>query len=198
MPFTIHKEPTDTWSGDDAIHYAQQFNFTPEELDAHWVKEFGCTRTSIYNKFLPKDKGANILEVGCNCANQIVMLNGLGYALTTGVEIGKEAVAIARKRNENHDIIQGDATEGLPFNDNSHDLVMTCACLSHIPPDKVQAVVTELRRVSKHQVLISEYTAGDMQNFCWLHDYNKLFGDALKLDEESVPNGKIVTQLWMP
>ncbi len=190
MTFEIHAEPRDTWGGESAGEYARQFHFSPAQLNQHWLDTFGTTRTGIVKRFFPENRDLRILEIGCNCGNQLELLRSLGYEQVYGLEIGREARKMAVDRG--FDVQLADASEPLHLPNRYLDVVYSCACLSHIPPDRVQLTVNEMRRISAGPVILTEYYAFPMENFCWLHDYPGLFG-AHPADTWLTPKGGLVT-----
>ena len=51
--------------------------------------------------------------------------------------------------------IKADLLQGIPFKDNSFDCVTAFELFEHIPPDKRDFLINEIKRVCKHRVIIS-------------------------------------------
>ncbi|MFW6231238.1 MAG: class I SAM-dependent methyltransferase [Nanoarchaeota archaeon] len=97
--------------------------------------------------------GDRWLDVGC----------GEGYLLSilhkkephwkiTGIDIGDEELALARKALPDQRFVKGQAYE-LPFKDDSFDLVAANEVLEHVK--KPSRMLKEMKRVSSKYVLIS-------------------------------------------
>src|SRR2546427_11403693 len=87
------------WQGDLGRQYTDRNTFTPDQLDALWMKNYGISRSAVNREFLgalPRD--VRILEVGCNIGNQLLLLQELGFSDLHGLEIQDYAVELARGR----------------------------------------------------------------------------------------------------
>ena len=76
------------WEGDFGREYTDRNSLMPQQVDDLWRKNYGLSRTDVNLEFLqsvPKD--ARILEVGCNIANQLLLLQQLGYHNLHGIEV---------------------------------------------------------------------------------------------------------------
>lgn len=98
-------------------------------------------------KMIPRDV-ESILDVGCGNGALINSLMGR-YQKLVGLDSSKEALKHVRG-----DKIPG-SIEGLPFGDNSFDLVICLETLEHLPQEVFTKGLLELQRVSKRYVLVS-------------------------------------------
>jgi len=83
-----------------------------------------------------------------------------------GIEIDDQLVGEGRKRYPDYaaKLHQGDLSEGLPFADNSYDIVLLIEVIEHIQtPEKVINVLKECVRVAKRKVVITTPNCGDEQ-----------------------------------
>lgn len=90
-------------------------------------------------KLFPK----NILEIGVGNKTVSNYLKNQGFSVTTfdlDKELSPDYVGDLRK---------------LPFKDNSFDLIMCCEVLEHLPFSEFKKVLSEIRRVSKKNAIIS-------------------------------------------
>ena len=169
------------WAGPFGERYARQFIFTPEELDAHWVKEWGIERSRIVGAFCDKicHAGMDILEVGCNVGNQLAMLQHLYWFSGDrlhGIDINEWAVGEACRRGFSARVA---SMRSLPFEDKSFDLVFTCGVVSHIEPEHVSGVMREIGRVARKWVFGTEYSSPNYgDGFVWCRDHKRLFLEA--------------------
>jgi SAM-dependent methyltransferase len=87
--------------------------------------------------------GLRVLDVGCGAGN---MIHHLGrYGQVKGVEIDPRPIAVARQRG--YDVEQGDATQTLPFEADSFDLVAALDLIEHNEDDT--AILLECHRLLK-------------------------------------------------
>jgi SAM-dependent methyltransferase len=112
--------------------------------DSHWW--FACrTRAiqTIMDRFLPKTAGFRLLDVGCGAGNMIHHLSR--YGQVKGVEIDPRPVKMAHQRG--YDVDQFDATQPMPFDDNSFDAVTALDVIEHNQDDL--AILADSYRVLK-------------------------------------------------
>jgi len=115
-----------------------------------WVLKFSPTYKKIIKMFksisLPKD--AKILDAGCGTGKLASFWLNEGYDIL-GVDVSDGALAITNKKGVK--TIKADILKGLPFEDNSFDLVYSDGLLEHfVDPEPI---LTELFRVSGKYVL---------------------------------------------
>ena len=94
---------------------------------------------AVTHVFQPKRS----LEIGCATGSIVRSLNQLGVD-AHGIDVSDWAVA-----NRLHDnIVRASAAE-LPFEDGSFDLIYSSHALEHVPASLIDAVMTEISRVSE-------------------------------------------------
>jgi pseudaminic acid biosynthesis-associated methylase len=187
------------WQGNFGRSYTDRNLLTPEQVDSLWIKNYGITRTDLNRQFLkdvPVD--SRILEVGCNIANQLLLLQQLGYSELHGVEVQPHALTVARSRTKNISLLQGTAFD-LPYKDGFFDLVFTSGVLIHIAPADLPAAWDEIHRCARTYILGSEYYAPtvsevsyrDHQGLLWKMDYARQylnrFADLELVREQRLP-----------
>lgn len=187
------------WRGDFGKSYTDRNSLTPEQVDALWVKNYGISRTELNRKFLrdvPAD--SRILEVGCNIANQLLLLQCMGYSNLHGIEVQKYAIDIARSRTKNIDLSQGSAFD-LPYGDGFFDVVFTTGVLIHIAPADLPAAFYEIHRCASSYILGVEYYSStaaevsyrDREAMLWKMDYAReylnRFPDLELVEEMKLP-----------
>lgn len=75
-----------------------------------------------------------------------------------GADVSAAVLAEARVRNEDSvHLVQHEGT-ALPFRDNSVDVGLCCLAAHHFAPDALTLLLTELWRVARHGVIISDLT----------------------------------------
>jgi SAM-dependent methyltransferase len=104
----------------------------------------------------------DLLDIGCGAGNMIHHLSR--YGTVKGVEMDPRPVAIAHQRG--YDVDQGDATQGLAYEDASYHVVTALDVIEHNEDDA--AILREMVRVLKpggHAVVT-------VPAFMWLWSHN--------------------------
>lgn len=102
------------------------------------------TWKSYFIKFLPKDKNAAILDVGCGDGGFVLWLNSMGYKNVQGIDYSAEQIEVAKSYGVNN-VHQADALIYLPENPDKFDLVFSSDVLEHIPKENVLEFVACIR-----------------------------------------------------
>ncbi|MEO8698593.1 MAG: pseudaminic acid biosynthesis-associated methylase [Kofleriaceae bacterium] len=134
---------------------------------ALWRSEFGrdytdrndrekTERVESWRRILDGIQVSRLLEVGCNVGWNLEYLRRITDAELFGIEPQAYAVARARGRGPQFNVLQGTAFE-LPFRDNWFDLAFTSGVLIHISPDTVDNALDEIYRVSRRWIVAIEY-----------------------------------------
>jgi SAM-dependent methyltransferase len=136
----------------------------PEQLeeDKHW---WFASRTrallGMMDRALP-GRDYQVLDIGCGAGNMIHHLSR--YGRVKGVEIDPRPVAVARERG--YDVDQGDATQGLAYDDASFDVVTALDVIEHNQDD--MSILREMVRVLKPDGL----AVLTVPAFMWLWSHN--------------------------
>jgi SAM-dependent methyltransferase len=115
----------------------------------------------MMDRVLP-GRDLDLLDIGCGAGNMIHHLSR--YGTVKGVEMDPRPVAIAHQRG--YDVDQGDATQGLAYEDASFDVVTALDVIEHNEDD--DAILREMVRVLKpggHAVVT-------VPAFMWLWSHN--------------------------
>lgn len=128
--------------------------------------------------------GGSVLDIGCGGgANLYALARALPGGTYHGLDLNREVVAQARSRfaalgmtNVTVGVGRADA---LPAPSGTFDVVLTDAVLMYIGPDKIAQVLTEMVRVARGGVVLSEWqgaTRGDSTYRFghWVHDFPRL------------------------
>jgi 2-polyprenyl-3-methyl-5-hydroxy-6-metoxy-1,4-benzoquinol methylase len=86
--------------------------------------------------FLPGDKAASILEIGCGLGGFLTAVYNLGYSNITGLDISPEQVAFCHKLGF-EDVFCADGVTFLSETTAQYDLVVMSDVLEHIPKEQV-------------------------------------------------------------
>ncbi len=121
--------------------------------DAFWKRgeaPFSPVRWSLFRRFRRWAllRGARVLDVGCGSGGLAQFWHREGYEVT-GFDFSDQAVGLTSRKGIR--CVKGDVTKGLPFKDNTFDLVYSDGLLEHfIYPEPV---LREKFRVSKGLVV---------------------------------------------
>ncbi|MBU1617114.1 MAG: class I SAM-dependent methyltransferase [Candidatus Margulisbacteria bacterium] len=141
-----------------------------------YIEENNST-IELFKEVLPYlDKNSRILEIGCNVGRSLNYLYKLGYRDLTGIEIGEEAVKLARvafpDMAQQSKLIVGNAPLELrKFPSRQFDLVFCHSVLVNIHP-RYNYVFREMARVSRKFVLTLENEGSFL---AYPRDFQKLF-----------------------
>lgn len=114
-------------------------------------------------------KAKKCLDGGCGGGRYLIALSRLGAKEVIGLDISKEAVAVANKRLNDRGLKQSKAIEGsvldIPFSDASFDYAVSSGVIHHTPDPK--RAFSELVRVLKPggKLFLSVYGKGGLK---WL------------------------------
>jgi len=97
-----------------------------------WRKYFG--------RYLPENKVAQVIEIGCGNGGFVYWLNSLGYKSAVGIDISKEQVDLAYKLGIKN-IFQHDLKEFLSDKIEIYDVVFARDVIEHFTKDEVLEVL---------------------------------------------------------
>ncbi|MHA2312961.1 MAG: pseudaminic acid biosynthesis-associated methylase [Candidatus Thorarchaeota archaeon] len=179
------------WEGEFGDEYTLR---NAGDWDEFYKKQWGTTRTELNEEFLSNmEKDVSILEVGCNRANQLLILQEQGFGNLWGIEINKSALQIARE-NKNFNLVEGSGFD-IPFKDTFFDLVFTSGVLIHIAPKNLPRIIDEIYRVSNRYIWGFEYFAEECEAIEYRGHKNRLWkNNFLRLYQERHPDLKVVRQ----
>ena len=188
-----------TWSGEFGREYSERNYLTLEKLDDLYIKNYGCTKRQLNERFLAEiPRSARILEVGCNVGNQLLLLQEMGFKNLHGIEIQEYAVKEAKVRLLNVEIQQASAFQ-IPYPAEYFDLVFTAGVLIHIAPTDLPRALAEIHRCSSKYIWGHEYFSQSItevnyrghEALLWKASYSDLylnqFQDLELIKQESLP-----------
>ncbi|MBI2881050.1 MAG: methyltransferase domain-containing protein [Candidatus Tectomicrobia bacterium] len=108
-------------------------------------------------------EGETFLDVGCGPGRFFELTRPFGVKYT-GVDVTPNMVARARRRYPDADFRVDDAFR-LSFEDGSFDVVFNNDVLRHVP--QPAAIVSELARVARRQVVIMDFIHPTHETFLW-------------------------------
>ena len=125
-----------------------------EELNKYW-DNIHKNYTSCYDGWLDKyiDLLKNddvIVELGCGRAYASNYLMEQGFRDITACDFSEEALKVVREENKNLKTMNFDMSRGLPFNDNSIDIIIADLSLHYFNNKTTQYIINEIYRVLKN------------------------------------------------
>lgn len=93
------------------------------------------------------DKNSKILDLGCGRGRFKNFMESKGFEMVIGIDISNVAVESASSNLQHSKIIIADATEELPFTDNSFSLVAELTCITSLNPKLWPVILSEIHRV---------------------------------------------------
>jgi len=181
----------------------------------------GSERAELIEAIATQSPFDSLLEVACSCGQNFFTLAPMFPDVKfAGIDRDKEAVdegrlLLERNNISNVQLTVTDARDLSMFEDNSFDVIISCAFMLYIWPDDVESVLKEMFRVAKRKLIIMEQHQvhpegnqkyiGTYYNFkqsypgYWLRDYKELFKKHVTEDQikiNKIPNPRFVTEQW--
>lgn len=151
----------------------------PLHIGKGWIYNWLMTRAhrKQLKKVLKFCKPESVLEMG---VGQGRLLSQVRSDVKVGVDVAINMIKSCQK--DGSELVQADANH-LPFRDKCFVLVYTCTALLHIPDNRIELAISEIKRVAKEYILIIEplptfqhitrpYSEG---GYCFPHKYPDLF-----------------------
>jgi len=92
---------------------------------------------TMLTRYLPIDKKATILDLGCGYGRYVMALNEMDYVNTQGIDISESQVCYARDKMRLSNIKKADALEFLKGKINEYDCILAFDILEHLAEDKL-------------------------------------------------------------
>jgi ubiquinone/menaquinone biosynthesis C-methylase UbiE len=104
---------------------------------------------NLQDIIVPLNNVKNAIDIGCG---EGFIANCLSLPAVTGVDISRNALKIAKDRNQKYNFCMG-SVYNLSFKRNSFDLVVATEVLEHL--NEPEKALDEIRRVSKKYCILS-------------------------------------------
>jgi ubiquinone/menaquinone biosynthesis C-methylase UbiE len=104
---------------------------------------------NLKETIVPLEKISNVIDIGCG---EGFVINCLDLPAITGVDISKNALKVAKDKNQKCNLCAGSVYD-LSFKKNSFDLVIATEVLEHL--EEPDSALKEIRRVSKNYCIFS-------------------------------------------
>ena len=119
--------------------YASNVQGQSERIDMTVADRWGKSYDIYLRDWLPADKDAAILDVGCGYGRLLRFFSKRGYTNVTGLDISPEQIEFARKIHPK--VIYGNAIEFLESHSNEFDLIVALDIIEHFRKDEVMRFV---------------------------------------------------------
>lgn len=126
----------------------KKYNFGKYDTESRWMSYWHQINQVL--KLNPK----NVLEIGAG--NKTVS----DYLKNAGIQVS----VLDSDKELKPDIVA--SVLRMPFTDNSFDLVLCCEVLEHLPFEKFEKCLKEIKRVSRKDIIISLPHFGPQIRFC--------------------------------
>jgi ubiquinone/menaquinone biosynthesis C-methylase UbiE len=139
-------------SYDDAVNRA--ISFSGQKVESFTRAKADDLIRTIASHF-EQPRRLNLLDVGCGIGNYHPFLTPVVGAVS-GVDVSGACITKAQERNPSvaYSVYDGDR---LPYPDGKFDVTFCVCVIHHVPPDRWQQFVNEMRRVTRAGGLIVVY-----------------------------------------
>lgn len=100
-------------------------------------KEIKLLYIPSFNKYMPKDRSAQILDLGSGFGRFSYYCNYFGYKNYTGVDLSKDGIVICQKLFPHYQFINDDFNEYLDSTSQKFDLIFLSHVIEHIKKDSI-------------------------------------------------------------
>ena len=126
-------------------YYSEKSNKHLANLDDVSLSNWrNATMTRIKN-WLPEDKNANILDLGCGFGNLLKALQEIGYTNLTGIDVSEEQIVKAKEFNTRINFHCIDLVSYLRASDKKYDLITAFDVLEHLDKEEVMTTLDLIR-----------------------------------------------------
>ena len=122
-----------------------------------------CPQQDIRMRWIEHHCKGQILDVGCANGGLLQFLSEEEFEGYIGVDFDRVRIDEAKCTYPDKQFYVLDAAYGLPFADESFDVVVCADMLEHIPYDIASKLVYDLVRVTKERVLLTFPLSDEMQ-----------------------------------
>jgi len=164
-----------------------------EKMDLSERLLLGVVSTQVFD---------SILDFGCGYGKHLKLLSSqFKDKRIVGVDISSSMLKEAQNylRGTGVELHKIDGLT-LPFEDKSFDITYTMSVLVHNPPDRIERIIKEIKRVTrKCSIHMESTTKGLLAKDYYCHDYERLFsinGGIVKVLSKFDKEGKLYLVDW--
>lgn len=162
------------WWRDPAIHWSREIEQRRRYMPIYHLQEI------LLQEYVRRCGPVRVLEFGCGFGRHLRYLRELPGVEVHGFDQSEAMLAEmdwAEPEWRSERIRHGDPLGRLPYEDGSFDVVFTVSVLIHVRPEDIDAVLRELLRVARWQILHVEnpvsgktVLGSEAHCGCWVHD----------------------------
>ena len=127
--------------------YTSRFQDAKGQFDSSAADNWGKAYESYLNNWLPKQKDAAILEVGCGDGRLLHFLKKNKYTNIIGIDISPEQILLAKQVTNN--VVQTDAIEFLEAANNEYDMIIGLDFIEHLYKNEMFDFLTNCQKALK-------------------------------------------------
>jgi len=120
-----------------STHFSKLHTFSPKEYAV-----YNRYYSKNYLKFLPEDKNARILDIGCGAGHFLSFLDKSGYKNYLGIDISDENITHCRNRKFNAE--KHDAEQYLNSNKTSFNVIVLNDVIEHFDKNSIINLLEEI------------------------------------------------------
>ena len=163
------------------------------QIDTYWDSihlKYNSSYDDWLNKYLYLFKdNARVVELGCGRAYNSKYLIDNGFTDITACDISNEVIKMVNSAFPSLKTMVFDISQGLPFEDNSVDIVIADLCLHYFDSKTTSYVFDEIYRVlSNDGLLIARVNSID--------DINYIPKDSIEIEKNYYFDGKIYKKFF--
>lgn len=128
------------------LRYLEHTSISGQAPDIYSYEDWASATEYYINGWLPENKKAEVLDLGCGAGYFLKMLQGKGYTKLTGVDLSPGQVDLARKVCPTAKIVLGDCQNILLQSPGTYDLITGFDFIEHLSKDEL---LETLRLISK-------------------------------------------------
>ena len=130
--------------------YFESIYAASNRLTERQYKEASKEYEVLYQKVLPDDKSANILDIGCGTGQFLYYLIGKGYQNIFGIDVSPQQIEYCEK-NISCKVKLIDAFEFLKGADRVYNVIATHDVLEHVTKENMLNLITLIYRALKDE-----------------------------------------------
>lgn len=128
------------------------------------AKRYGDYIKMNFGNYFPKDKNADILDIGVGNGRTLLVMKNSGYENCFGIDIAEELIEESRKKGLKCEYVK-DTGEFLETNKNKYSLIFLLHVAEHIPKDEAVIFFEKVRNSLKKDGVLAIITPNVQNSF---------------------------------
>lgn len=121
-----------------SLHHSQRYDL--EKLPFEYDRICRFWKQHYIRKYLPQNKQAESLDIGCGMGQHLYALKALGYTNLQGIDISREEIELCTKNIKGVDFMVADAVNFLPQQKEKYDFILMFDVLEHFTKEEALQV----------------------------------------------------------